>query len=234
MNVEQVLGDVCKQVVEQGEQALALQRIDRDCAARAMPEVLSMEMAELHNLNDLVTRVVDRAHPLWKALGIRVVLQLDQLLPPVQMLVQPTEEAIAVALDICLAGDLDTLRVHTRVCRDRAVLTLERLLAPRFGVGQPYPNPPSEVQWIEAGSMGRLELVVGDRTTRALGGRMRLQHRDGDLRLWLELPILNRPHAGWLAGFHDPAGGKLGWNRMQFPPDQGEDEIPMTCNQDLS
>ncbi len=234
MNVNQVLDDVCKQVVAGGAEALSAQRIDRAGAARAMPEVLSMEMAELHNLNDVVTRVVDRARPLWKALGIRVVLKLDQMLPPVQMLVKPTEEAMAVALDICLAGDLDTLRVHTRVVKDRAVLTLERLLAPRYGVAQALLRDRTEVQWVEAGSMGRVELVVGDRTTRALGGRMSIQHRDGDLRLWMELPILSRPHAGWLAGFSDPHRTSLEWNRMRFPPAHGEGEIPMSCNQPLS
>lgn len=232
MNVEQVLENVCQQVVEQGASALSAQRIDRENAARALPEVLSMEMAELHNLNDLVSRTVDRARPLWKALGIRVVLQLDEMLPPVQMLVEPTRDALAVALDLCLAGDLDTLRVHTRVCRDKAVLTLERLLAPRFGVGQAYHQDQTRLSWIEAGSMGRVELVVGDRTTRALGGRMSIQHRHGDLRLWLELPILSRPHAGWLAGFSDdPVHASLGWDRMRFPPGHGEGEIPMTATQ---
>ena len=234
MNVEQVLDQVCKQVVDQGTQALSAQRIDRVGAKRALPEVLSMEMAELHNLNDVVTRVVDRASPLWKALGIRVVLQLEQSLPPVQMLVQPTEEALVVALELCLAGDLDILRVHSRVCKDRAVLTLERLLAPRYGVARAYMEERSGVQWIEAGSMGRVELLVGGQTTRALGGRMSIQHREGDLRLWLELPILNRPQAGWLAGFSDPIRVSRGWNIMRCPPVHGEDEIPLSCDPTLS
>ena len=231
MNVEQVLDQVCKQVVDQGTQALSAQRIDRAGAGRALPEVLSMEMAELHNLNDVVTRVVDRASPLWKALGIRVILQLERLLPPVQMLVQPTEEALAVALDICLAGDLDILRVHTRVCKDRAVLTLERLLSPRYGLAQTYPEHRSEVHWVEAGSMGRVELLVGDQTTRALGGRMSIQHRDGDLRLWMELPILNRPQAGWLAGFREPCKVSLGWDKMGFPSANIDGEIPISSDQ---
>ena len=234
MNVEQLLDNVCKQVAENSAQALSVQRIDHQVAARALPEILSMEMAELHNLNDVVKRVVDRARPLWRALGIRVVLELDQLLPPVQMLLKPTEDAIGVALDLCLAGDLDSLRVHTRVRKDRAVLILERLLAPRFGVSQAYPDRIAGVRWVEAGSMGRVELVVGDRTTRALGGRMSIQHRDGDLRLWLELPIFSRPHAGWLAGFGEPARDETSWNRMRFPPAQGEDGVPLTFDQTLS
>ena len=200
MNIQQILDNVCQQVVADGVRSLEAQRIDRERVARAMPDVLSVEMAELHNINDLVTRVVEQARPLWQALGIRVRLQLDELLPPVQMLVQPTEEALTVALDLCLAGDLDTLRVHTRVCKDRAVLTLERLLAPRREPGSLVWDKPVELAWRDAGSMGRVELVVGDRTTRALGGRMSIQHRQNDLRLWLELPILSRPHCGWLAG----------------------------------
>lgn len=224
MNVDQILSEVCDEVVADGERALEAQHVDRSRAALNLPQVLSMEMAELHNLNDVATRVVTGSRPLWKALGIRMALQLDPLLPPVQMLVQPTEEALAAAMDICLQGDLDLLRVKTQVFKDRAVATLERLLLPG-----PFATAPGTSEllggddptWRDAGDMGRLELVVACRTTKALGGRMSIQHRRGDLRLRLELPILSRPHSGWLAGHPRPPHLDLGHGALNFPSPAG-------------
>jgi len=166
-----------------------------------------VEQAELYDLNRLVGSVVEDALPLCQATGARVVLHQDPRVPAVSMLLGPIEDALAAALDLCLQTEPPpVLRVSTRVVRHRAVVVMERMWASTTATSSKWRTVP----------MGQVELLVGDRATRALGGRLRLQRREGDLRLWLELPIFARPHESWFEG-PGQQYPRPGLDRYQFP-----------------
>ncbi len=217
MTINQVLTDTCQRIVSGGAGALEAQQAEKvGCDNPSM--VLSMEMAELHNINDMVTRIVEGVRPLWRALGIRMILKLDTMLPLVQVMVQPTEEALSVALDLCISKTPDVIVVQTRVIRNRVVATIEGSMpASEIGIASVHTAEMDSYRWCEVSSMGRVELVVGDRISRALGGHLRMQQREGSMRFRLELPIITRPHCGWLAGFRTPEPINIQEDSFRFP-----------------
>ncbi len=203
MSIHGVLKNVCRYITIQGNDALDAQPVERCRTVPGSPQVLSIKSAELHNMNDMVTRVLERSTPVFRVLGIRVVLRLDTLLPLVQVLVQPTEEALAAALDLVLKESPDAVLVDTQVVNKKAIATIEgRILSTEAmglaAVGGYEPGP--ESAWLETGHMGRVEFLVAERTTRALGGVLRIQRRDSDFRVRIELPIITQPNGSWVTG----------------------------------
>lgn len=189
---------ICNALASDAATSLRTQRMSGRLARLAEPEVLSAEQAELYDLNQVVSSVVDEALPLCQALGVEVDLQQDPRVPAVQMLVRPVEDALAAAMDLYLDEDLAMLRVRTYAHRNRAVATIECLRGPATRSDRPTAGRDWEqdLSWSMSG-MGRAEIVIGDRATRAVGGRLMLQHRAGEMRLLLELPTMERPHLGW-------------------------------------
>lgn len=152
----------------------------------ATPEVFSAEYAEPHDLNRIVAATLFEVNPLCQALNLPVYIQYDWRLPPVPMLIEPIRDTISAMLDICIDPDLAascSIRVQTSAWRDRALCVVER-----------QSNSISPANWRDVGALGRLELMVGVQTSRALGGCLRVMRREEDLRLWLELPLVNRPN----------------------------------------
>jgi hypothetical protein len=202
------------------EQAVALQahRLDRRHARLIEPEVLTPDQAELHDLNRVVWSAVEGVLPICRALWVRLVLQQDPRLPAVPMLVRPIEDALDAALDLCLAkGSL--VRVRTRACTDRAVTTVERWRSSR--------GDRQMMGWSDAGAMGQVELMVGDRAARALGGRLRILRRADDLRFRLELPSGSRPPQAWSVGEELRLPPAVRRHRLSFPPRQIAIESPL-------
>jgi hypothetical protein len=219
--------ELCRSVVGQSATALRAQRVTRRQARLAETEILEPDRAELHDLNRLIRKVVEDARPLCEALGIRLVLQQDPRLPSVPILVRPLEDALAAALDLCLEERTSEIRVRTEVRGDWVVATLSRL-ARRSDLD--WPEPHSAMRWHTAGNMGTVELLVGDRTSRALGGRMVVQQRGGtELRLRLELPVRGCPNEGWQVTTDTPPS-----RRLQRAPDLGfPSSIPEPVSQML-
>ncbi|MFH1132614.1 MAG: hypothetical protein V1754_14865 [Pseudomonadota bacterium] len=187
---KQILKRVQKELERAGASALDSIRVTERHLELIQPEVLSYEEAELHDLNQLVAEVVRDATPLAEDRGVRISLIQDMRLPSVAMLVEPIREALAVAIEICLATEhLKTLKVRTLARGNRAVAIVDRVTD----------DASQHACWRDAGPMGRVDLMVGESTSRALGGRMRILHRGDDLRAWLELPMAERTHHGTLA-----------------------------------
>jgi hypothetical protein len=177
---------ICQTLVSNGSTALRAQRVSERMRRLVEPEILSLDDAELHDLNRIVWTKVEEVRPLCRALGIGLVLQQDPGLPAVPLLVSPIEDMLAAALDLCLEDEVQMVRARTRAARDRAVVTIERWCSA---------GPATDGRaWQEIRPMGSLELIVGDRTARALGGRLRIQRRAADLRVRLELPSGQQPH----------------------------------------
>ncbi len=195
---------ICQKVRAESASSLRACRLSRRQARLIEPELLSLDQAELHDLNQIVWSVVEEALPLCRALGIRLVLQQDPRLPVVPLLVRPIEDTLAAALDLCLDEEAYLVRVKTRARRNRVVTMVERWCRSPMTVS-PAPRASllafqPESDWRDTGPMGQVELIVGDRTTRALGGKLSIQHRAGDLRILLELPIYERPQQTQQAG----------------------------------
>ncbi len=197
-NMEQrLIAETCDRVRSDGLTALRAHRVSKRQARLIEPEVLAPEQAELHDLNQIVLAAVEDALPLCLALGVRMVLQQDPRLPVVPMLLRPIEDALDSAIDLCLDGERGVVRVFTQALPDRAVTVVERSCGSaqderRGGGGARRRAAPGEghfaESWIEVGTLGQVELLVGERTARALGGRLRVERRRDDLRFRLELP----------------------------------------------
>jgi|GEM_PF-5247915 hypothetical protein len=186
--------EAIKQVEESGPDAVRSVRLSKRQTRLLQPDVVDIEKATLHDLNDLVAKLVRGAEDKAREVDVPILLAQDLRLPSVPMLVTPIEEALAAALDICLsANDVELVRVQTSSWRSRAVVVVDRRTKTR----------PGQSWWREAGAMGQVALMVGVSTSQALGGRMRVLHRGDDLRTWLELPISGRPHRGSAAGQFD-------------------------------
>jgi hypothetical protein len=201
---------VREQIAAQSVLALRAHRLDRRHARLIEPEILTPDQAELHDLNRVVWSAVEGVLPICRALGVRLLLEQDPRLPAVPMLVRPIEDALDAALDLCLAEG-SVVRVRTRACTDRAVTTVERWCASR---GRRLAH------WCDAGAMGQVELMVGDRAARALGGRLRILRRADDLRFRLELPSGSRPPQAWSVGEERARPRPARRPRLSFPPRQ--------------
>jgi len=211
-----IVRDICMQVVGQSATALRAQRVTRRQAHLAEPEILHPDRAELYDLNRLVRTVVEEGRPLCDALGVRLVLQQDPRLPAVPILVRPLEDALAAALDLCLEEDPSEIRVRTEARGNWVVATISRRVA-QADLDLDWFRPRGG--WQAAGRMGPVELLVGDRTSRALGGRFLVQERGGaDLSLKLELPVRRRHDEGWQVTTDTPSHRRSGRpSDLSFP-----------------
>lgn len=203
----ELVQDICRNVINEGVAALRAQRVNRRQLHLMEPEVLTVDQAELHDLNRIIFSVIEDVMPLCESLGVPLQLDMDPRVPAVPMLARPIQDALAAALDLCLECENAILHVRTQVLRNRAVATVQHCAASRTlpdirddGSGE-WPIAPG---WHAAGTLDPVELIIGDRATRALGGRL-LLHRAGDeMRLWLELPTNERPIQGWQVDSREP------------------------------
>jgi len=201
-----------EQIAAQHLVALRAHRLDQRHARLIEPEVLTPDQAELYDLNRIVWSAVESVLPLCQAMSVRLVLEQDPRLPAVPMLIRPIEDALDAVLDLCLEKG-SVVRVRTRACTDRAVTTVERWRASRT-------RDRRSTCWFDAGTMGQVELIVGDRAARALGGRIRIMRRADDLRFRLELPSGSRPPQAWSVGEDASAPPRRSRHRLSFPPRQ--------------
>jgi hypothetical protein len=179
----------CIDIVSDAATALRAKRLTHRLARLAEITVLSAEEAVLGDLNHLVFAAVEDALPLCLLQGTRLALHQDPRVPAVPILPEPIEDALAATLDLCLETHAELLRVQTGVRGSWAVASFERLVVPPSTDSAPW------IDLDDTWPIGRVELLVGSRTTRALGGRMRFQRRSEDLRICLELPITES--LGW-------------------------------------
>lgn len=189
---ESVLFEVCNQLTADAAMALRAQRVSSRMRRLAeTPPVLSAEQAEWCDLNRMVSDVVAEAGPLCQAVGAQVKLRRDPRKPIVPMLIRPIEDALAAGLDICLQmeGSAPKIEVETLIAGDRAVVLISgKSSQPAFANGY----------WQRADTTGQVELIIGDRAIRALGGRLQMENRGNQIRLRMDLPIAERPSRSWL------------------------------------
>lgn len=193
-NWSDLINDICGCIQKDQKAALEAMQVGHKQIQFLDPEVICLDQAEFHDLNQLVWSASERFFETCKTKGIRIQLQLDMRIPKVPMLIQPIQDSLIAALELCLDGTACELRIRTRATGNRVIATLERHCGTtdgRMGLKQATnkKNPP----WLDTQLGGHLELLVGECATRALGGKLRLQRRDEDVRLWLELPSTNRP-----------------------------------------
>jgi hypothetical protein len=210
-----LVSTICQQVLCDSARALRAMRLSHRQARLIEPEILSPDQAELHDINQIVWSVVKEALPLCRALGVRLLLQQDPRLPAVPMLVRPIEDTLIAAFDMCLEDEVQLIRVKTAHCRNRAITIVERLGREAEELGR-RPGL-AAAEWCTIGPGSHVELLVGDRTTRALGGRLRIQRRADDLRFSLELPCFERPEQGHLVGERAAPQPPRGKYRFEFP-----------------
>ncbi len=193
---ENIVQNICKIVAENKMAALSSHHLTEKQIKLIEPEVLTIDQVEFYDLNQLIISVIQNALPACQQYGVKVILQQDPCLPLVPIFVKPLEDAFAVALDMCIGKDVGMLKIVTRVERDRVVAILERWTKAPISddwEAQNFSDADLSFGWTDVGTMGQVELMVGDRTTRALGGRMVIMRRESDLRMRVELPVMDRP-----------------------------------------
>jgi hypothetical protein len=179
ISIDQV-AEAAERIARGGAAIIREQRFSERQCRLAAPELLSLETAQPHDLNRLVGEVVRAAWARCQARDRPVCVLRDRRLPPVRMLVSPLRELLACLLDISAAttGPGST-HLITIARSTAAVVILERRSRTAKG-----PWLPLQVQRV-----GRIELLVGERTLRALGGHLRLSQCSEGQRAVIALPL---------------------------------------------
>lgn len=198
----ETLAAICRRVTREGAEALRAHRLGQRQARLIEPEVLTPDQAEFHDLNRIVWSAVADAMPLCQATGVRLVVELERRLPSIPLLVRPIEDMVSAAMDLCLDGQSKVLRVATRLRSTSALTIIERSC--RVEAESQAPAEPAaealQGEWFDVGSMGQVELMVGELASRALGGRLKIRRRADDLRFLLELPSSGEHLFGLVSG----------------------------------
>jgi hypothetical protein len=156
--------------------------------------LLNAAEARPYNINALVEQSLSEVLPRQPDSATRVFVDLDITLPRLPLLIDPFRHALSKALELCLQVDEPSaVVVRTAAQADIAVVSIER-----------HPLCYSSLRrrrrrhsriWHDLGTMGDLDLLVGQQVLRALGGRLWLIRGKQELRAVFELPLANQSQA---------------------------------------
>lgn len=174
------LGSLCQTIVRHGPALVRELSFDEDQRRMATPDLVLLQSAQPHDLNRLVADVVLDTWTRWPVEEVPVSVHCDRHLPPVRMLVGPLRELLACLLDLSLeTPGHGNVTVTTGVSSRSAVVTVKRT------------NPGAAGPWrtLLVQRVGRVELLVGERMLRALGGHLRLRRCPDGLHAEMALPL---------------------------------------------